>query len=167
MEAAPVRRERTRMMRRVFWQAVSLLMAAGSATPAQANCAPFYESFESLASIEANGGTVTGTLTFSLGGDGNAACCGPTYDVTYSGRNFRTAAGAIALWYRKSINAAPGGIWQIGTLSQASSIGLFYANTTDVWFEMRNSSGQYAQAAEDCSPCAGSALVMLHAAQSV
>ena len=133
------------MLRRVIWQAVAVLMAGGSAIAAQADCAPFYESFESLASIEANGGTVTGTLTFAPGGNGNAARCEPASHVTYSDRNFRTAAGAVALWYRKSTGAASGGLWQIGTLGQASSIGLFYANTTDVWFEMRSSSGQYAQ----------------------
>jgi hypothetical protein len=129
------------------WALLALTVAGASPPRAHAECAPFYESFNSLASITANGGATGGSLTFVPGINGNAADWGTSGHVTYSGRNFRTPSGSLSLWYKKTSAAASGGICQIGTVSQANSIGLFYNNSDDLCFEMRTSTGLMGQIA--------------------
>ena len=126
---------------------MAALLIAGLATARTGGeCAPFYESFNNAASISANGGVVSGTVTFVSGVNGNGASFGPTGHVTYSGPVSRTAGGSLSLWYKKTTAAASGGICQIGVISQTSSIGLFYVNADDLGFEMRGAGGNFAQA---------------------
>jgi len=122
---------------------VSLLIAGATRSPA--DCAPFYESFNSSASIAANGGSVFGTPTFTSGVNGNAATWSAVGHVSYPVRDFRTAGGTVALWYKKTAATAAGGIWQIGNVGQPSSLGLFYLNTNDLCFEARSASGDATQ----------------------
>lgn len=123
----------------------ALLVAGGGACLTRADCAPFYDSLHSLGSITANGGVVSGTVTFAPAVNGNGATWGSSGHVTYAGRNFRTAAGTVALWYKKTTTAASGGIWQIGTLGQPNSIGMLYIGGSNLVFELRQSDTQYTQ----------------------
>jgi hypothetical protein len=127
------------------WLIAVALGVGWGAAYAHAECAPFYESFNSLASLTANGGTVSPTVTFAAGVSGNAATWNSTGHVTYSAPGFRTAAGSLTLWYKKTTSTVSGGIAQIGTLGTDSSLGLFYLNTDDLGFEMRSSTGTYQQ----------------------
>lgn len=122
-----------------------LLVVGGWAVHADADCAPFYDSLNNLASIAANGGSVSGTVQFVAAVNGNGAAWGASGHLTYSARGFRTPAGALSLWYKKTTAAASGGICQIGVLGQANSIGLFYVNGSDLCFELRDSASNYAQ----------------------
>lgn len=123
-----------------------VLLALGQYTVrADADCAPFHDSLHNLASITANGGSVSGSVSYAAGMNGNSAVFGANGHITYSARGFRAASGTLSLWYKKTSSAASGGICQIGTLGGANSIGLFYNNTNDLCFELRNSAGDYAQ----------------------
>ena len=121
--------------------ATAVIATAGAA----ADCAAFYDSLDSLSSIAANSGAASGVVTFGPGVNGNCASFGPNGHISYSARGFRTPAGTLSLWYKKTSTASSGGIAQIGAVSLPDSIGLFYANGSDLTLEVRGSGNQPAQ----------------------
>lgn len=103
-------------------------------------CVPFYCSLESEGSIIDCNGVITGSLTFVPGVDGNAANFDGASDVNFTDNIFDVPAGSISLWFKKNSGHNCGGIWQIGSLGQKSSMGLFYNSQDCIYFEIKNES---------------------------
>ena len=122
---------------------VALLALTGSVAHAQ--CAPFHDSLNDVATIADNGGLVVGGISFTPAVNENGAVFAGSERVTYSNQLFASDAGSIALWFRKSSPDESGGIAQIGTVGQASSVGVFYANVSDVIYELKNAAGDISQ----------------------
>jgi hypothetical protein len=106
-----------------------------------AQCAPFHDSLNDASSITANGGVVTGTVDFTPAVNETGAVFSGAGYVTYANAVFASQPGSLSMWFRKNSSDAAGGIAQIGSLGQPNSIGVFYADQTDVRFEMRNDAG--------------------------
>jgi hypothetical protein len=106
-------------------------------------CAPFHCSFDDADAIAQSGGTVSGTLTFPLGINGTAANFGGATSVRFMTTLFDTPNGSVSLWFKKGLSDQKGGILEVGHLGTPNSIGLFYANSNNVYFEMRNSANQH------------------------
>jgi hypothetical protein len=119
----------------------------GSGTRATAQCAPFYDSLNDPASVQASGGVINGPLDFAPGVNGNAAVFGGATSIVYSADVFTSPTGSAALWFRKTSPDEDGGILQIGTVGQPNGLGVFYAGTSDAYFEIRNHDGTLAQVA--------------------
>jgi hypothetical protein len=106
-------------------------------------CAPFYCNMGNSEAISNSNGTIHGSLTFVGGINGNAASFDGTSDVNFTGSIFNSTSGSVSLWFQKNTTDEKGGIMEIGHIGSPNSIGLFYANTNGVYFEMRNSNNQY------------------------
>src|SRR3989338_6270676 len=65
-----------------------------------ADTAVFYDSLDNLASINANGGSVSGNLGFSWGPNHNAANFDGTSYITYTNPVFNAESGSISLWVK-------------------------------------------------------------------
>ena len=114
------------------------------ASPLAAECAPFYCSLGNRDAILQSGGTVVnGTLTFPAGINGPATSFNGSANARFTGPLFDAPSGSLSLWFRKNSSDAQGGIMEMGHLGSPNSIGLFYANSSTLYFEMRNSSSQY------------------------
>jgi len=134
------------MTRHAHGNVFAVLMALGLAVPpAAAQCAPFYDSLNDAASIESNGGVITGPLGFAPAVNESGAVFNGDCHVTYTSELFAAPRGSVSLWFRKISTDADGGILQIGTLGQPNSIGVFYVQERDVYFEVRNDSSHLAQ----------------------
>ena len=81
---------------------------------ALADCASLYESLNDSASIAANGGVITGSLTFAPGVNDAAAVFGGNGYISYTNGVFAAPAGSVALWFRKTSSDEAGGIMQVG-----------------------------------------------------
>ena len=112
---------------------------------AAGECASFYDSLNDAESINANGGIIAGPLAFAPAVNGSGAVFNGACHVTYSDELFAASSGSVALWFRKFSPDEAGGIWQIGTLGQPNSVGVFYAGQSNVHFELRNSNGELVQ----------------------
>jgi len=116
----------------------------GFARPALgAECAPFYDSLNDASSVAANGGSVSGTLSFASGVSGDGASFNGGTSVRYSSSLFNSESGSVTFWFRKNSADVKGGMMQIGQLSQPNSIGIFYNNQNDLYFEIRNNGNSY------------------------
>lgn len=112
-------------------------------------CAPFYCNMDSNEAISDCNGIINGILTFVDGVDGNAANFNGTSDINFTNNIFDVPAGSISLWFKKNSAHNRGGIWQIGSLGQNDSMGLFYDlqdNVYNVYFEIKNNSGVFKHA---------------------
>lgn len=112
-----------------------------------ADCAAMHGSFDNAASVAANGGAVTGALTFVDGINEACAAFDGVAFVTYARPEFADATASLSLWVRKSSDDTAGGIAEIGTLGQPNSVGIFYNNQRDLYFEMRDTNGTWAAVA--------------------
>jgi len=106
-------------------------------------CAPFYCSFDSETAITQCNGTVNGALTFPIAVNCLGANFNGTVDVRFTGQIFDTPAGSLSLWFKKNSSDQKGGIMEIGRLGTPNSMGIFYANSDYVYFEIRNSANEY------------------------
>jgi hypothetical protein len=125
---------------------VSLAVAIFAWLPqARADCEPFHDSLDSLESIAANGGVVSGTLGFAPAVNGQGVIFTGAGHVSYAGDLFAADSGSLSLWFSRNSTDAEGGIAQIGTLGQPNSLGIFYVAENDLVFEMRNAAGELVQ----------------------
>ncbi len=106
-------------------------------------CAPFYCSFDSETAITQCSGTVNGALTFPIAVNGLGANFNGTVDVKFTGQIFDNPAGSLSLWFKKNSSDPKGGIMEIGRLGTPNSMGIFYANSDYVYFEIRNAANEY------------------------
>jgi len=106
------------------------------------DCAPFHCGLDSSEAIAESNGTITGTLTFLAGVNGAAANFNGTADVRFTGSLFDSSSASVSLWFKKNSSDEKGGILEIGQLGTPNSIGVFYAHTDNVYFEMRNSNSE-------------------------
>ena len=131
------------------------------ASLSRADCTSFQDHLEDEVSILANGGEIHGDVTLEPGVYGNAVCFPPPEGnppspinyVRYLGERFTVEGGAISFLFRRTISTEQGGILQIGELSTANSLGVFYNTVADdvyVFFEMRNNAGAYQQVSAKC-----------------
>jgi hypothetical protein len=121
-----------------FW-----LFASVISTSLAGECAPFYCSFDSETAITQCNGTVNGVLTFPIAVNGMGANFNGTVDVKFTGQIFDTPAGSLSLWLKKNSSDQKGGIMEIGRLGTPNSMGIFYANSDYVYFEIRNAANEY------------------------
>jgi len=108
-----------------------------------AECATFYDSLNDAYSVSANGGSVSGSLSFTSGVNGNGASFNGGTSVRYSSSIFNPESGSVTFWIKKNSADIKGGIMQIGQLGQKNSIGIFYNNQNDLYFEVRNDNNAY------------------------
>ena len=106
-------------------------------------CAPFYCSFDNETAIDQCSGMVNGALTFPIAVNGLGANFNGTVDVRFTGQIFDTPAGSLSLWLKKNSSDQKGGIMEIGRLGTPNSMGIFYANSDYVYFEIRNAANEY------------------------
>lgn len=112
---------------------------------AAAECAPFYDSLDTVESINANDGVITGPLAFAPPVNDSGAVFNGTCHVTYSDDLFAATSGSLSLWLRNFSRDEAGGILQIRTLGRLNSAGVFYAGQSNVHFELRSSNGELVQ----------------------
>lgn len=122
-----------------------------------AACDSFYESFNGIESIQYNGGSVLqrayngslipGELTFEQGMKNNGANFSGNIFVRYNNALFSSQSGSVSFWFSRKNESgnSQGGLFQIGQIGQANSIGIFYTSNSYSYVEMKNSSG-YRQA---------------------
>lgn len=123
---------------------IVLCLSAFIPTPSFATeCAPFYCSLESNEAISECNGIINGDLTFVVGVNDNAASFNGTADVNYIGDIFDSSSGSVSLWFKKNSTDQKGGIMEIGHIGVPNSIGIFYANSDYVYFEIRNANNEY------------------------
>lgn len=103
----------------------------------------FHETFENLASITNNGGTVQGPINFVPGQVGNAAdfAGGGKVEYPYQGR-FNPQEGRLEFWFKPT--QAGGGLFDVGTIGTAESFGVF-TNIGRIWVEFDFGAFQVAQ----------------------
>jgi hypothetical protein len=107
---------------------------------AYAETANFYESLDSSSSISANSGSISGSISFVPGVTNNAGYFNAASSVHYANSIFNSENGSVSIWFKKDAASVKGGLWQIGTIGTANSLGLFY-NAGQVYFEIRKSAG--------------------------
>jgi hypothetical protein len=91
-------------------------------------CASFYDSYNNPASTSGNGGVVTGTVSYVPGVNANAVKFSSSY-ITYTNPLFLSENGSVSFWVRKNSNSSCwGGLFQIGSLGSANSLGMFFNN---------------------------------------
>ncbi len=130
---------------------VALVAAVASAAAVDLKATPpagaeegllFHETFEDADSIAANDGAISGSITFESGVAGNAANMSLGFAEFPLATNFDPSAGRVEFEF-KPITAV-GGMFDIGTLGTASSMGVFN-NSGRTWFEYRGAAGSYLQ----------------------
>ena len=107
------------------------------------DCAPFYCDMNSNESIAECNGVITGSLTYPAGVNDNAASFDGASEVNFPGSIFDAESGTITLWVKKNSNDEKGGIIEMGALGFPDSLGMFYADYNNIYFEMRNSNNDY------------------------
>jgi hypothetical protein len=120
------------------------LLAAPRTDAGLAECVPFYDGLEGAGAVSANGGVLTGSVTFGPGLKGSAAEFHGNGSIRYAGELFHAQRGSVSFWFKKNSADIKGGILQIGQLGQLNSMGLFYNFTDELYFEMRNASNDWA-----------------------
>lgn len=129
-----------------FIACLSILIFAPSSTVAcfyLAECSPFYCSFESNGAVLDCNGVIDSELSFVPAVNCNGAYFDGNDYVRFSGDMFNSSSGSISLWFKKNSADNAGGIVQIGHLGTANSIGIFYAYSDDIFFEIRNNNSDY------------------------
>jgi hypothetical protein len=118
----------------------ALALAAASlplfGTAAAENCPPFPEPLESAESVIENGGTISGSVSFTPFVNGNGACFSAGESISYSDPLFNTGAGSLSFWFQKSGTDPKGGLVQIGKLGAANSLGVMFNFTTTLVVEL-------------------------------
>ena len=123
-----------------------LLVTIAFSVPIRADqFAPFHDPLANAASIADNGGVITGWVGFAPAVNGSGAVFTSRGNITYANSVFAANSGSISFWFNKFSSDDSGGIAQLGTLGQANSLGIFYLNTTDIFFEARNAAGDLGQ----------------------
>jgi hypothetical protein len=101
-------------------------------------CSPFYCSMGSKQIISDCNGTINGALTFVGGVNGKAANFNGASKINYAGNIFDVPSGSVSFWFKKNANDEHGGIMEIGSIGSPNSLGIFYNNSKDVFFEIKN-----------------------------
>lgn len=106
-------------------------------------CAPFYCNLDSNTDIVQSNGTINGILTFPIGVNSTAASFDGTAHVSFTDTIFNDPSASVSLWFKKNSTDLKGGIIEIGQIGSLNSLGIFYANSNNIYLEMRNSNNQY------------------------
>lgn len=104
---------------------------------ASAECAVLHDPLQSPTEVASAGGVVMGSASFDTAVNGNGVSLFGGGFIDYASAGVASDRGSISLWVRKSAADSAGGIAQIGVIGQPSSLGLFYANDNDLFFEIR------------------------------
>lgn len=107
-------------------------------------CSPFCDGLQDVPSVSANGGSISGLVTFAPAINSNGASFGGAGSISYQDAMFAASRGSLAFWFRKNSADVSGGIAQLGTIGQANSIGLFYNSQSTLFLEARNGAAEYA-----------------------
>lgn len=137
---------------------IALLFPLGLGTPnASAETTRFCDPMQSAEEIQLRGGHIYGwgiygDPTFAPGVYGNGICLdgydySPERDdsIAYTKDLFNAASGSLLLWFKRTSDNERGGIAQIGMLNTINSLGIFYVDYDDLFFEIRNSADHYEQ----------------------
>ena len=124
---------------------VPVLLAVAFAEPVRGQCELFHGAMESHSGVTGIGGTINGSAGFVSGVNGNAIEFSGGGFAVFGGSQFQSDTGSISFWLRKNSPDAQGGIFQIGSVGQPNSIGVFYINGDEIGFEVRGNSGVAAQ----------------------
>lgn len=106
----------------------------------------FCQSLESREEVEESGGVIAGNVEFIPAVSGHGACFDGESRITYENDLSSMTNGTVSLWFMKSCDDTKGGVMEIGLLSQANSLGIFYNFGNILIFEIRNSDRAYQQA---------------------
>ena len=105
----------------------------------------FYETFDNESSIANNAGSIDGAATFVEGVVDNAVNLSGTARVMYPmAGNFQREKGTIQFWVWGP-NENPLGYWDIGSLGNSNSWGIF-KNQDYIIMEVKNNSNHFSQA---------------------
>ncbi|MBN2445169.1 MAG: hypothetical protein JXO22_00460, partial [Phycisphaerae bacterium] len=88
---------------------------------------------------------ISGAVSYAPGVSAGGASFDGSSFISYPLSPPSDEAGSVAFWFQKNSADSEGGVLHFGTLGQANSIGVFYANQGDAAFEARDSAGTLVQ----------------------
>lgn len=106
----------------------------------------FRDSLNDLGSIGETGGTVVGSVTFEGAVNQDGVRFHGAAKIRYEDSVFNAARGTVTFWIAKPSAETFGGVLQIGLLGTPNSLGVFYNDQTDLYFEIRSTTNEWGAA---------------------
>jgi len=127
-----------------FVAILGLVVVAQVALGSAAACPVFRDSLNGAQSVADSGGVIFGSPDFVVGVNMDAVEFDGASHIRYADDAFDATRGTVSLWIAKTSASTFGGILQLGSLGSPNSLGLFYNNGSDLFFEVRTASNDVA-----------------------
>lgn len=125
---------------------VALYLAFSCGTALAGPCPDVHDSLDDSGTIQAAGGTVSGSVTFVEAVNNSGIRFHGSAKIRYEDPIFSTPRGTVTFWLAKPTAETYGGVMQIGVLGTPNSLGVFYNGGSDLYFEIRSTTNDWGAA---------------------
>jgi len=125
---------------------VAVCLVLSCAVAPAGTCPEFRDSLNTPGAIGDAGGTVSGAITFVNAVNKDGVQFHGAARIRYADPVFNASRGTVAFWIAKPSAETFGGVLQIGLLGTPNSLGVFYNDQTDLYFEIRSAANEWGAA---------------------